>query len=141
MIRAKVFRTYSDKQTLGFMKVFDSDDKLIFECKTLECPWDDNKTRKSCIPEGTYKVKYHNSPSFKRVCPWLQGTEPRTWILIHPGNTVYDIRGCILVGTGYGDINNDGLTDVISSKVAFNNLMKVLDGKPFEIELLEYKEK
>jgi hypothetical protein len=35
-------------------------------------------------------------------------------------------EGCILTGRGYKDINNDGLLDVIFSRIALDGLLKIL---------------
>lgn len=53
-------------------------------------------------------------------------------ILIHWGNYAAsankktgtpDIKGCILVGYGYADLDGDGLPEIVNSKKAFNDLM------------------
>ena len=135
MLKAKLNRIeYTPKQTLGVLEIFDGD-SLVFTCKTLERPWENNKIGRSCIPEGTYPVKYHNSPKFKRVLPWLQNTEPRTYILIHNGNYVTQIEGCILVGEKHVDINGDGLLDVTASINTLNRLMSILQMREFEITI------
>lgn len=113
------------KQTLGVLEVYRGDN-LVFTCKTLERPWRDNKIGDSCIPLGEYPVKHRYSPKFKMVVPWLQDTVPRQWILIHYGNYVTDIEGCILVGKDHIDINGDGLLDVTASRVTLNKLKEVL---------------
>lgn len=113
------------RQTLGKLEIFRGD-KLVFSCKTLERPWKDNKIGDSCVPLGTYPVKHRYSPKFKMVVPWLQDTEPRKWILIHYGNYVTDIEGCILVGKDHIDINGDGLLDVTASRPTLANLKEVL---------------
>lgn len=72
---------------------------------TLECPWRDNALGVSCIPPGVYLCRWHNSPRFGWVYR-LDGTAPRTQILIHRGNWAgdpargrkSDSRGCILLG-------------------------------------------
>ena len=64
---------------------------------TLEDPWNNNKVRESCIPEGwyeirrdTFKGKYEN---FR--FSFVYG---RTAVEIHAGNTVSDTLGCPLLG-------------------------------------------
>lgn len=114
-----------NKQTLGVLRVYRGE-KLIFECKTLERPWLDNKIGQSCVPTGTYPVKHRYSPKFKMIVPWLQDTEPRKWILIHYGNYVTDIEGCILVGKDHIDINGDGLLDVTASRKTLAELKEAL---------------
>lgn len=66
-------------------------------CYTLERPWADNTPKISCIPGGTYPATKHNGTRFTNV--WeLHNVPGREAILIHPGNTVADTEGCILVG-------------------------------------------
>jgi hypothetical protein len=50
-------------------------------------------------------------------------------------DTIGDILGCILVGTGLADINKDGKLDVTNSKVA---MQKLLDKYPkgFDLEII-----
>ena len=77
-------------------------------CFTLENEWLDNQIGISCIPTGTYSLSSKDYGRFYEryfmPIPILGGTEPRTEILIHPGNTADDTRGCVLVGdTRYHD--------------------------------------
>jgi hypothetical protein len=65
---------------------------------TLERPWKGNARGISCIPIGVYPVIVAPSDHFGRPMPHLLDVPGRSDILIHPGNTVADIRGCILVG-------------------------------------------
>jgi len=74
----------------------------------LELPWKDNQQKVSCIPLGTYSVKRRHSDRFKEHFH-IQDVPNRTWILIHPGNYYTQIMGCVLVGGGFSDINNDWL--------------------------------
>lgn len=77
--------------------------------RTFELPWRDNETRISCIPVGVYEAVWHTSPS-KGRCYILQGTEPRTDILIHAANWAGDeakgwysqLDGCIALGLATG---------------------------------------
>ena len=66
-------------------------------CYILEPPWLDNHIGMSCIPDGTYKVVPHVSPKFG-PCFLLEGTYPREYILIHPGNFPQDTEGCLIPG-------------------------------------------
>lgn len=106
----------TDKQTLGELQVGD------FKCFTLELPDRQNARKKSCIPEGTYRVVRHKSPKFGN-CFWLKDVPNRSAILIHPGNYYYHTLGCILVGTNQKDVNKDGLIDNVSSKKAMEALL------------------
>lgn len=64
---------------------------------TLELPWSGNATGESCIPEGGYECGPHVSQKFGRTYEVLN-VPGRSEILFHPGNTIKDTHGCILLG-------------------------------------------
>ena len=79
-------REYYEKSTIGELSI-DGE----FVCYMLERPWDDNKVRVSCIPEGEYPLtlkKYGRFHERWKGKSWYKGvikledTEPRTEILI-----------------------------------------------------------
>jgi hypothetical protein len=84
-----------------------------FSCKTLELPWADNHRHISCIPVGSYYAVLTASAKFGR-CYLLQSVPGRDSILIHAGNFAgntgqnyrSDVEGCILLGDGYGILDN-----------------------------------
>lgn len=110
---------HSDKQTLGILNINGN------QFYTLELGWHDNEKKISCIPEGKYEVIKRWSEKYGNHFHILN-VPNRDYILIHHGNYFTDILGCILVGLGLSDINNDGLQDVTSSKVAMKALNKLL---------------
>jgi len=74
----------------------------------------------TAIPEGRYKIKMQYSPTFKRMMPYLQNVKGFKSIMIHPGNSVSDTRGCILVGenTIQGRlVNSRAWSDLLNSKI------------------------
>ena len=91
----------SGKRTIGRLYVEDE-----FICYTLENTWKNNEPRVSCIPEGTYPLTTKEYGRFydkyQMPIPILGNTEPRSEILIHPGNYAKDTLGCILVGDSKG---------------------------------------
>ena len=121
-MRAVLHRSQKgQKQTLGELSLYDNTGK-VFECKTLELPWKNNQRNISCIPPGTYNVVPRNSPKFADHFH-VTNVPGRSYILIHPGNYHTDIEGCILVGSGFSDINDDGQQDVINSKDTLKKLL------------------
>jgi len=104
-----------------------------FTCKTLEKPWKDNKKSISCIPKGTYIVKWSFFPRKMRSAYLLQNVPKRNGIFIHSGNYFFDIQGCILLGFGYGDINKDKQTDVISSTATVKKFETLLNKRDFKL--------
>jgi hypothetical protein len=104
-----------------------------FYCYTLELPWLENACNISCIPSGSYIIKMIDSPKFGS-CYQLSDVCGRTHILIHSGNTVDDIEGCILLGTSCGVLN--GKEAVLNSKSAINSFHSLLGGDEHTIEIV-----
>jgi len=102
-------------------------------CNTLELPWKQNKPRVSCIPEGIYNVVPHTGTLFKNV--WrLENVTGREAILIHYGNTVEDILGCILVGQSFSTLK--GLPAVTHSRDTLDMLKQKLP-KEFTLQVID----
>lgn len=130
-MKIEVLRTIDNgKQTNGVLYVV-KDNKILFECFTLELPWKDNQRRVSCIPEGEYKAIKHRSPKFGDSV-WIQNVPNRSEILIHPANYVRQLLGCIAVGDSLRDIDGDGLEDVTNSRNTMNKILALLP-KSFDV--------
>lgn len=112
---------------------------------TIERPWIQNPAgpggmpRLSCIPDGEYRVRQHSSERFPNVWAldnpalgvWYQPADMppgqrwgRSAVLIHAGNRVADVIGCIAIGRKHGTL--DGEPAVISSRIALADLRSVL---------------
>ena len=120
-----------NKQTKGSLSM------KGFKCNTLELPYLDNQHRISCIPEGTYTVVKRLSDRFDEHFHILN-VPNRDLILIHSGNFVDsanpdtqlpDTKGCILVGSEFRDLNNDGILDLSYSRPILAILFKRLPNK------------
>lgn len=87
-------------------------------CYTIELPWRDNERRRSCIPEGRYRLKKRYSQRFGFHLT-VQEVPGRSAILVHPANNaVRELEGClapvsILTGAGQG----------VQSRAALRRLM------------------
>lgn len=125
---------YDKKQTVGRLTIVNDDNEVIFSCKTLELSWLNNATSISCIPEGNYKVRKRNSEKYGNHLHILD-VPNRSYILIHQGNYYTQIRGCVLVGSKFIDINNDKQVDVIESKLTLNRLLSVIDVNELDLEI------
>ena len=87
----------------------------------------------TAIPSGTYEIKFSPSAKFNRMMPYLVNVPLFEGIMFHPGNTLKDTAGCILVG----ERCNNGLT---RSKHHFEQLMQLLNEHKDEglwIEIIE----
>lgn len=121
-------RDHENKVTLGTLNY------KGFKCFTLELPWLDNKRNESCIPPAkAYKCVKHNSPRHGYVIK-ITNVLDRTHILIHAGNFVRQIEGCVLVGDSIKFLDGDNIPDVTNSKTTMQKLMEILP-KEFYLEI------
>lgn len=111
-------------QTIGRFKY------NVFGCDTLELPWKNNAKRVSCIAAGEY-ICEKVGPSAKIPYPHIAvtGVDGRDGICMHRANYVRDLLGCIGIGDGLADIDNDGELDIIKSKLTFDKVMALLPDK------------
>lgn len=114
-------------QTLGEMSYGN------FKCNTLELAWKNNQRNISSIPKGEYDVKWTFSPKFMKYTYEVQGVPNRSGIRLHIGNFFNQIQGCILLGNGYRDVNNDKRLDIINSTVTLKAFEEHLNRKPFKL--------
>lgn len=101
---------------------------------TVERPWLNNKPGISCIPEGTYPLKLRTSGIVSRTTSgnyskgWEVTKVPgRSLIMLHIGNTMDDLEGCIAPGKSLGVVQ--GKWAVQLSRLAFDELMAAMSGQ------------
>jgi hypothetical protein len=136
-------RAYLREATLGILRVAGK------RFATLEEGWRadphgpggqrrEGSLTESCVPDGTYALRPHTSAKYPQgvyalinesLGVWYQDRpHGQTWgrqaILIHSGNTVADIEGCILVGVMHGMMN--GQAAVLNSRDALASLKTLL---------------
>jgi hypothetical protein len=122
---------YSPMGTFGTLEIKTT--RETFKCFTVERPWENNEPMRSCIPEGDYKLVWYNSPRFGRTVAVVGNSvslfpDPkykRSAILIHSGNTMDDVLGCISPGEALGFVS--GKWAVIGSKSATQKVLSLLD--------------
>jgi hypothetical protein len=141
--------------TLGRLEVLDETGKVL-NLYTMERPWIPSKAGGksgerfvSCISVGTYDVRPHVRPNGDHVwilsnpaldvyaldtdIPQKRKNVARYLILIHVGNYVRDIIGCIAPGLGRVE-GPKGKEIVTNSLQAMHDLHALLDGmKKFEM--------
>jgi hypothetical protein len=122
------------EQTLGRFTLFKGLDR-VFDCVTLELPWEENYTNISCVPIGVYKVSPRYSEKYKNHYI-LEDVPNRRYILIHHGNFNADTRGCILLGSSFAQINGDAFLDITASRRTISELLSITNGKGFELTIV-----
>lgn len=146
--RYTIERIYLPKATPGSMFPGSLRIESQIIAKTLELPWRGNNisydpAKASCIPEGIYLV-VEEPANLSRTYPYYRFVHVpgRHWhpdtkkssVLIHRGNYVEDLLGCIIPGSRHRDLNNDSIPDIeeSSKKLAWmvTNLPNV-----FELEI------
>jgi hypothetical protein len=118
---------------------------------TIERPWvpfdtPGGKPYESCVPDGVYDLHYHTRPNGDEVVAlinpllgvhYLEEDVPdqggRFLILLHKGNWVDDIVGCVAPGLSFGGSSRGPM--VKSSKAAMSRIMDYLDGDTATLEI------
>lgn len=129
--------SYGPDETEGILHV--ADQKFY----TIERPWLENRREVSCIPEGYYDLKPWTRPSGERAFilenPAYNvfrsrenaGDDGRYLILLHAGNVVRDVIGCIAVGLRRGVLYSEEAgryeRAVKQSRLAMGRLRQILD--------------
>lgn len=107
-------------RTLGTMSVANNTNNSTLSLYTLELPDSNNQANTSRINADSYDAETWESPTHGNVVK-LEDKNNRTNILIHPGNTADDTKGCILPGTGQTE------SKVTGSKAARNQIINYIN--------------
>ena len=121
-------------QTVGKL-IMSDENSLGINCDTLELPYKNNEHDISCIPTGTYTCKWTFSQHFQKYTYEVMNVFNRQGIRIHAGNYNKDSLGCILLGQGYGDLNNDGEKDILNSREALDTFETFMAKEDFELTI------
>lgn len=141
-MKAVIKRVYQPKQTVGTLTLMDNG-KVLMICNTIELKNDGNKRQVSCIPEGIYKCVYRESKKYPKHYHVLD-VPGRDMILIHPANFAgsvnprtgkSDLLGCIGLGNGYGDLNGDGVVELLRSTVTMGKFISLVGKGGFDLEI------
>lgn len=117
---------------IGVVAVVDHALGVLPYCTSLEDAWRNNKPDdpttpledSSCIPSGIYICRRWKSTRYDTF--EVTNVPGRSAILIHGGNTQFDTRGCILLGSSYGVINSQPA--VTASQAVFKAFMQYMGG-------------
>ncbi|EAI3622568.1 hypothetical protein F9H92_07730 [Campylobacter jejuni] len=146
-MKVTINRRYTGKTcVIGKFKVLDDDDKILFECFSLEEDKEGLESGKDLrIPEGNYNLKRHSPSRFENTLRSITKKDDTMInvyndevpssraILIHWGNTDKDTQGCILLGLTK-DNNNES---VGQSRLACKEFYDLMYGKNLEDIKLE----
>ncbi|EDO8608659.1 hypothetical protein JJT72_000310 [Campylobacter jejuni] len=146
-MKVTINRRYTGKTcVIGKFKVLDDDDKILFECFSLEEDKEGLESGKDLrIPEGNYNLKRHSPSRFENtlrsitkkddtmINVYNDDVPSSRAILIHWGNTDKDTQGCILLGLTK-DNNNES---VGQSRQACKEFYDLMHGKNLEDIKLE----
>ncbi len=108
---------------------------------TGELPDRNNQSNISCIPSGTYMVKWTRSPRFKRYMYEVVKVPGRGGIRMHSANLMGDaslgykvqLLGCIALGERLGYINKQKA--VLVSRPAMTHFEIAMGKRPFLLEI------
>jgi len=106
------------------------------EFQILERPWLNNQRNISCIPPGTYRVKYlrRSASGRYRNCYHVLNVPGRTGILIHQGNIADHSHGCLLIGKRRGWLNRKRA--VLASRSALKDFVRTMGKKDFLLTII-----
>jgi len=120
----------TDIETISTVKVYNQE-VFIYQCFLLELPWRNNRQGTSCIPKGMYIIKKRksgeNGSRIKYPHLEVMNVPTREGIKWHVANYVKQLMGCGAPGKLAEDIDRDGIVDMVSSRLALNELLNVLD--------------
>ena len=121
---------YTDQGVFGALAVDN------FRCFTIERPWLNNRPNISAIPtgvyiavRGTFRDKYDNYE--------LQDVPGRSFIEIHRGNTINDLKGCIAPGMSFEANSKDNRYRVNRSADAMDAFMQAMAGSADAIVIIK----
>ena len=103
----------------------------IYICDTLEphvIDWskEEKVDGKTAIPSGEYEIEFAFSQKFNKNMVFLKCVPHFQGVMIHPGNSPKDTKGCILVGHNPRASMDEVAPSLINSKIKYDLLWKFL---------------
>ncbi|ECK7591442.1 TPA: DUF5675 family protein [Campylobacter jejuni] len=149
-MKVTINRRYTGKTcVIGKFKVLDDEEKILFECFSLEEDKEGLESGKDLrIPEGNYNLKRHSPSRFENTLRSITKKDDDTMInvyndevpasraiLLHWGNTDKDTQGCILLGLTK-DNNNESVGQSRQACKEFYDLMYKKDLSEIKLEIV-----
>ena len=121
-------RSYLDNCTIGKISYYGK-----FVCYGIERPWLNNEPNISCVPAGVYDLERYDSAQHphcfallsKNLGVGLTSDYHRSYCLIHIGNFVEDVSGCIAPGLGL----HPDRWGVCDSRLAMDKLRSLIENE------------
>ena len=138
MASSDVLLTRLDQSAQGTFGRFSAGALSLY---TGELPWLENAPSVSCIPAGTYRCVWTNSPRFGRPMYLVDGVRSRAGIRFHAANLMgaapyrSQLNGCIALGERLGHL--DGQKALLLSAPAIRRFEQHFAGKPFTLEITD----
>ncbi|EGS5736003.1 hypothetical protein JEB64_000938 [Campylobacter jejuni] len=147
-MKITINRRYTGKTcVIGKFKVLDDEEKILFECFSLEEDKEGLESGKDLrMPAGVYNLKRHSPSRFENTLRSITKKDDDTMInvynddvpssraiLIHWGNSDKDTQGCILLGLTKANDNES----VGQSRQACKEFYDLMYGKNLEDIKLE----
>ncbi|EDO8845361.1 hypothetical protein GM848_00740 [Campylobacter coli] len=147
-MKVTINRRYTGKTcVIGKFKVLDDEEKILFECFSLEEDKEGLESGKDLrIPEGNYNLKRHSPSRFENtlrsitkkddtmINVYNDDVPSSRAILIHWGNTDKDTQGCILLGLTK-DNNNESVGQSRQACKEFYDLMRGKNLEDIKLEI------
>lgn len=139
LIERKIF---TSKSTIGALSI--NGNAICYTLEDVARPLGVKVPKETCIPAGNYSLEITQSVRFKRALPLIynslidlsvtDGIVSWTGVRIHPGNSMEDTEGCILVGVTPGH-------DWVSGSIAamdklFPILINMATSGPIELKII-----
>jgi hypothetical protein len=125
----------TDDYSLGHCYIKYSNGNSVYVGCSLERGWRNNQSNVSCVPVGTYPLKYEHSPRFRKFLWELYSVPGRSECKFHAANYWRQLNGCIALGNKHIDIDGDGDPDVTSSRDVMKKFHGLLEGAT-EVEVV-----
>ena len=109
----------STHPTHGTFGVLTIDNKP--QAVTLEPYKRDNAVSISCIPTGQYICKRYSSKKYNNTFE-VTAVQGRSKILFHSGNTDNNTKGCIILGSNFGNLLHEWA--ILNSRKAMQQFMQ-----------------
>lgn len=121
----------TDSSTFGVLTRDDTGEEVAVTVEREADGWSNRASKGdvpgACIPEGSYLCVKVTSPKFGETYE-VTKVPHRSHILLHAGNLSDDSRGCIILGSAFGQVK--GKDGVVGSRLAMEKFLALQTNTP-----------